>query len=98
MGRNRENPCDQAKSGWKRSVATDRNGSPVGWATDGANRHDSILFAPTLESMADRGFLSGRRDLPLDRGYGNNRISQLCESVGLTDVICARKPPGDTVS
>ena len=30
-------------------------GIPVGWATDGTNRHDSILFEPTLEAVGDRG-------------------------------------------
>ena len=50
-----KNPCDRAKSGWKWSLAVDKAGIPVGWATDGANRHDSILFEPTLDSAADRG-------------------------------------------
>lgn len=52
-----KNPCDRAKVGWKWSLATDTNGIPVGWATSGANRHDSILFAPTLEAVAHRGLL-----------------------------------------
>lgn len=67
----------------------------MGWATAGANRHDSILFEPTLDSVYDRGLLPDIETLHLDRGYDNNRISQLCESLGLADVICARKrPPG----
>jgi len=52
-----KNPCDRAKSGWKWSVATDANGFAVGWATDGANRDDSILFEPTLEAVIERGLL-----------------------------------------
>ena len=53
----RTNPCDRAKSGWKWSLAVDRAGIPLGWATDGANRHDSILFDPTLEAVASRGLI-----------------------------------------
>ena len=34
------NPTDRGKSGWKWSLLTDRAGIPVGWAADGANRHD----------------------------------------------------------
>ena len=72
-------------------MRVDRNGIPVGWAIDGANRHDSILFDPTLASAADRGLLFDIETLHLDRGYDNSRISRLCDSLGLTDVICAKK-------
>ena len=64
-----KNPCDRAKSGWKWSLATDANGIPLGWATDGANRHDSILFEPTLEAVGNRGLLFDVETLHLDRGY-----------------------------
>ena len=64
-----KNPCDRAKSGWKWSLAVDGAGIPVGWATDGANRHDSILFEPTLDSAARRGLLFDVETLHLDRGY-----------------------------
>ena len=40
-----------------------------------------------------RGLLPDVETLHLDRGYDNNRISQLCATLGLTDVICARKRP-----
>jgi hypothetical protein len=33
--------------GWKWSILRDRNGIPIGWTIDGANRNDSILLAPT---------------------------------------------------
>ena len=88
-----KNPCDRAKSGWKWSLATEANGIPVGWATDGANRHDSILFEPTLASAADRGFLFDVETLHLDRGYDNRRVTELCKALGITDVICAKKRP-----
>ena len=88
-----KNPCDRAKSGWKWSLATDANGIPLGWATDGANRHDSILFEPTLDSVADRGLLSDVETLHLDRAYDSKAVRALCETAGITDVICARKRP-----
>ena len=88
-----KNPCDRAKSGWKWSIATDANGIPVGWATDGANRHDSILFGPTLEAVADRGLLFEVETLHLDRGYDSKPVRALCEAAGITDIICARRRP-----
>ena len=86
-----KNPCDRAKSGWKWSIATDANGIPLGWATDGANRHDSILFEPTLDSVAQRGLLFDVETLHLDRAYDSNPVRVLCETVGITDVVCAKK-------
>ncbi len=50
-------PVDRGKTGWKWSIATDRFGIPIGWATDGANRHDSILLPPTLGDVASRGLV-----------------------------------------
>ena len=88
-----KNPCDRAKSGWKWSLATDANGIPVGWATDGANRHDSILFEPTLDSVAQRGLLFDVETLHLDRAYDSKAVRALCEAVGITDLICAKKRP-----
>ena len=58
------NPTDRGKRGWKWSLMCDRAGIPVGWAADGANRHDTILFEPTLDDVARRGLLGGRRDPP----------------------------------
>ena len=90
-----KNPCDRAKSGWKWSLAVDGAGIPVGWATNGANRHDTILFEPTLQAAQSRGLLPDIETLHLDRAYDNNRVSELCRALGITDVICARKrPPG----
>ena len=43
-----KSPVDRGKSGWKWSLLTDRNGIPVSWAADGANRNDITLFEPTV--------------------------------------------------
>ena len=88
-----KNPTDRAKPGWKWSLATDANGIPVGWATDGANRHDSILFQPTLDSAAHQGLLLDVETLHLDRAYNSKAVRALCEAAGITDVICAKKRP-----
>jgi len=85
------NPTDRAKTGWKWSVATDRLGIPVGWTIDGANRHDSILLKPTLQTVADRGLLTDIETLHLDRGYDSAVTMTRCTELGLTDVVCARK-------
>jgi transposase len=85
------NPTDRAKSGWKWSIATDRNGIPLGWATDGANRHDSIMFEPTLDAVAARGLLADIETLHLDRGYDSSLTRQRCEVAGIDDVVCAKK-------
>ena len=85
------NPTDRAKTGWKWSVATDRFGIPLGWTTDGANRHDSILLEPTLQAVADRGLLGDIGTLHLDRGYDSAMTTSRCSQLGLTDVVCAKK-------
>jgi transposase len=90
------NPTDRAKTGWKWSVATDRNGIPLGWATDGANRNDSVLLEPTLQAVAARGLLTDIQTLHLDRGYDSALTATRCADLGLTDVLCARKRPKGT--
>jgi len=85
------NPTDRAKIGWKWSVATDLCGIPIGWVIDGANRNDSILLAPTLQTVADRGLLLDVETLHLDRGYDSFLTTQRCQALGLTDVVCAKK-------
>jgi hypothetical protein len=47
-------PVDRGKSGWKWSLFADQHGIPIGWATDGANRNDCVLVAPTLAATAQR--------------------------------------------
>jgi transposase len=85
------NPTDRAKTGWKWSVATDRLGIPIGWVIDGANRNDSVLLKPTLQTVADRGLLADVETLHLDRGYDSNLTTERCQALGLTDIVCAKK-------
>ncbi len=85
------NPTDRGKQGWKWSLATDRAGIPIGWATTGANRHDTILLPPTLASVARRGLIGDIETLHLDRGYDNPKTRKLIADVGIDDLICDRK-------
>jgi transposase len=91
------NPTDRAKRGWKWSVATDRNGIPLGVATDGANRHDITLLGPTLEVVKATGLLAEIETLHLDRGYDSAEARRaLREDYLLDDVIGARRRPVGT--
>ncbi len=87
------NPVDRGKQGWKWSIATDRHGIPLGWATAGANRQDVILLAPTLDTVAKRGLLTDIETLHLDRGYDNPKVRTLVAEIGITDLVCSRKRP-----
>jgi transposase len=84
-------PADRRGSGWKWSLLTDRSGIPIGWTTDGANRHDTALFSTTLEPAVRRGLLCDIETLHLDRGYDAKGVRATCRELGLADVICARQ-------
>ena len=77
------NPTDRGKSGWKWSLLCDRSGIPVGWSADGANRHDQVLFAPTLDAAADRGLLADVETLHLDRGYDSATVRACAADRGI---------------
>ena len=86
-----KSPVDRGKSGWKWSLLTDRWGIAVGWAADGANRHDQTLLEPTLGAAGRRGLLCDVQTLHLDRGYGGDPVLATCHSFGLYDVVRAPK-------
>lgn len=87
------NPTDRGRSGWKWSIIAGADGIPFGWALDGANRHDMRLLEPTLAAVAQRGLLADIETLHLDRGYDNGVTRRLCDTLGLDDLVCARKRP-----
>ena len=88
-----KSPVDRGKSGWKWSLLCDRAGIPVGWAADGANRHDQALLEPTLADAERRGLLGEVDTLHLDRGYSGNPVLKTCHSYGIGDVVRAPKRP-----
>jgi len=85
------NPTDRGKSGWKWSLATDRVGIPLGWATDGANRNDIALLEPTLTAVGDHGYLCETETLHLDKGYDNGVTVALVNRAGIRDLVCAKR-------
>jgi Transposase DDE domain len=48
-------PVDRGKRGRKRSVAVDGGGLPLGAVVAGANTHDALLLAPTLDTLDQLG-------------------------------------------
>ena len=90
-------PTDRGER-WKWSLFADRHGIPVGWATDGANRHDTILLEPTLAAAANRGVLAETETLHLDRGYDNGVVRRLIAAMGIDDLVCAKRRPAGTAT
>jgi IS5 family transposase len=64
---------------------------PIGWVIDGANRNDSIMLAPTLENVAQRGLLSDIETLWLDRGYNSDVTRTRLTERGIDDAVIAKK-------
>ena len=86
-----KNPTDRAKLGWKWSILTDCNGIPLGWATDGANRNDSVMLEPTLDDAGGRGLLADIETIWLDRGYDSEVTRQRLAERLLDDAVIAKK-------
>jgi len=86
-----KSPVDRGKLGWKWSLATDRNGIPIGWVVDAANRHDIHLLAPTLADVAARGLLADIDTLHLDRGYDAAAIRAHVAALGIPHLDGAAK-------
>jgi transposase len=88
------NPCDRGKRGWKWSIITDRNGIPIGFEIDGANRQDMVMIDATLTDADRLLLIQDIKVLHLDRGYDNQMVRDVCAAHGLTDVDIAlkRKP------
>ena len=91
-----KNPTDRAKLGWKWSVLTDANGIPIGWAIDGANRHDSVLLPATLAAAGERGLLEEIETIWLDRGYDSGTVRAELAASGVDDAVIAKKRKAGT--
>ena len=72
-------------------MLTDRNGIPIGWAIDGANRHDSVLLEPTLQATAELGLLAEIETLWLDRDYDSDVTRTRLSALGIDDAVIAKK-------
>ena len=84
------NPTDRAKRGSKYHLLVDATGLPLNIAVSGANRHDSMLVEPILDSMPaiKRGGRGHPRRRPLklhgDKGYDNPRVRRYLRRRGIT--------------
>ncbi len=85
-----KSPVDRRKSGWKWSVATDAEGMPVAWAAQGANRHDIMLFEPTMAQLERHGWHHDIGTVHLNRGYWGARVDQAAADLGINDLM---RPP-----
>jgi putative transposase len=66
------NPTDRGKKGTKRSLLTDGGGIPLAIVAAGANRHDKVLLAATLDGIVvarPEPSEEERQHLCLDLGY-----------------------------
>ncbi len=87
-------PVDRGKQGTKRSVLTDGAGIPLGTVVAPANRHDSPLLRPTLETLSRFGFeLPKRITVHLDAGYDSRPTRELLEELGCEGRIAAKGVP-----
>jgi hypothetical protein len=86
-------PVDRSKQGRKRSVVTEARGIPLGGVAAGANRHDSPLLGPTLDTLDRLGPLPDRPRVHLDRGYDSATIRAELAERGMTGQIAAKGKP-----
>jgi hypothetical protein len=89
------NGADRGKLGWKWSLVADRWGIPIGWATDGANRHDVVLFPATIAVAKSRGLLADVETLHLGRGYESATIRSAWAEEEISDLDCGRQHRGN---
>ena len=74
----------------------DRRGTPLGVTLSGANRHDSMMLAPTLDAIP--GVRSGQLGRPrkrpaklhADKGYDHRRCRAECRARGIRPRIARR--------
>ena len=84
------NPTDRGKRGTKYHLLVDATGLPLNIAVSGANRHDSMLVEPILDSMPaiKRGGRGHPRRRPLklhaDKGYDIPRVRRYLRRRGIT--------------
>ena len=87
-------PVDRGKQGTKRSVLVDGDGIPLGTVIAPANRHDSPLLRPTLETLSRFGFdLPEQITVHLDAGYDSKPTRELLEELGCDGEIAVKGVP-----
>jgi transposase len=89
------NPTDRGKPGTKRHVVVDRTGTPLGISLSGANRHDSLMLAPTLDAVPPVRHGRGRprrrpAKLHADKAYDHSRCRAECRRRSIVPRIARR--------
>ncbi|WP_373622932.1 IS5 family transposase [Methylobacterium sp. OAE515] len=90
------NPTDRGKAGQTRHLVTDARGTPLGVCLSGANRHDSVMMAPTLDAIPP--VRNGRRGRPrhrpdklhADKAYDARPRRHECRARGIVPRIARR--------
>jgi transposase len=80
-------PVDRRKLGMKRSLLVEGYGIPLGRVLAPANRHDSPLLAPTLDTLAEIGPLPDGITVHLDAGYDSQKTRDELGVRGMTGEI-----------
>jgi hypothetical protein len=87
-------PVDRAKQGLKRSTCVEAKGVPLGFASDGANRHDSKLLDPTLRAAREQvGDLPENATVHLDSAYNGKPCQVILTEHALIGEIAAKGVP-----
>jgi len=89
------NPTDRGKPGTKRHGVVDREGTPLGLSLSGANRHDSLMLAPTLDAVPPVRHGRGRprcrpHKLHADKAYDHRRCRAECRQRSIVPRIARR--------
>ena len=84
-------PVDRGKQGMKRSTVVDANGIPLGAVAAPANRHDSPLLEPTLDTTHD--LHGSAATVHLDRGYDSSLTRERLAIRGLLGEIAPKGMP-----
>ena len=84
-------PVDRGKQGIKRSTVVEAQGIPLGAIAAPANRHDSPLLEPTLDTLAALEPLPAAMTIHLDRGYDSGVTR---EHLGARGLVAAISPKG----
>lgn len=86
-------PVDPAKQGLKWSPLVEAEGIPLGAVAAPANRHDSPLLDPTLDTLARLAPLPGSMTVHLDRGYDSHLTRKRLASRSLDAEIAEKGKP-----
>lgn len=89
------NPTDRGKPGTKRHLVTDAQGTPLGLTLSGANRHNSMMLASTLDEVPGVRNGQGRprrrpSKLHADKAYDHKRCRRECRARSIAPRIARR--------